>query len=170
MHSLRTALAAVAAGIAFMSSAVAAPSCATVGEAPSVELVAAHPTATEEVTATREEMDHLADRLGVSPAMRKAHPLMLAVGEGGTHVEMVHRIIERRDVRGAAYVCDVPGPLKVVIGAFTRRVILIGKPLPIAAFVRRCWIIWRSIARCLMRTLICSSTSTGTGSRGRFKR
>ena len=124
MHFLRTALAGIVAALALGNTAGAAPSCTDVRDALRVTLVAAHPTTTEELTATREEMDSIAAQIGATPEMVSAHPLLLIVAQAGTHVEIAHRVIERQDAQGVAYVCDVPRSVDVIIGAFKRRVIL----------------------------------------------
>ena len=124
MHALQTALAAIVTALALANTAAATPSCADVSDALTVGLVAAHPTTTEELTATREEMDAIAVQIGATSEMRNAHPLLLIVAQAGTHVEIAHRVIERQDAQGVAYVCDVPRSVDVIIGAFKRRVIL----------------------------------------------
>ena len=124
---LRTALAVITGALAIVLSdhpATAAPSCEDAWEASSFRLIPKHPTATEERTATREEMDRIAVRVGATAEMREAHPLMLMTAEAGTHVEVVHRLIAHRGAVGDAYVCDVPTAVVVVMGAFKRRVIL----------------------------------------------
>ena len=123
---LRTALAVITGALAIVLSdpATAAPSCEDAWEASSFRLIPTHPSATEERTATREEMDRIAAQIGATAEMRAAHPLMLIVAQAGTHVEVAHRLIARRDADGDAYVCDVPSAVVVVMGAFKRRVIL----------------------------------------------
>jgi hypothetical protein len=64
----------------------AAPVCDEAARAATVRLIAGHPTANKEQTVTREEMDHIADQIGASSAVREAHPLMLSVAEAGTLV------------------------------------------------------------------------------------
>ena len=102
----------------------AAPACDDLAQAVPIRLIAAHPSATDEQTATREEMDRIADRIGASSPAREAHPLMLSIAQAGTHVELPHHAIERQSPDGQEYACDVPASVVVVVGAFKNRVIL----------------------------------------------
>jgi hypothetical protein len=102
----------------------AAPVCDEAARAATVRLIAGHPTANKEQTVTREEMDHIADQIGASSAVREAHPLMLSVAEAGTLVELDHRTIVDPDSGGRRYVCDVPTSVVVVVGAFKSRLVL----------------------------------------------
>ena len=106
--------------------ALAADLCDDAAPAAPVRLVAAHPSTTEEETATRDEMDHRADQLGASAAVREAHPLMLSIAQAGTHVEIDHRTIAIHDPnhKDQGYVCDVPTSVVVIFGAFKSRLIL----------------------------------------------
>src|SRR5437762_5723083 len=76
---------------------VAATVCDDLARIAPVQLIAAHPTANDEQTATREEMDHIADQLGASAAVREAHRLMLTIAEAGAHAEIDHHTIVDRD-------------------------------------------------------------------------
>jgi hypothetical protein len=102
----------------------AAEVCEEKARAASIQLIPAYPKIDEQETATREEMDHLADQLRASSAVRKAHPLMLSIAKAGTNAEIVHRPVVDHSSNGRGYVCDVPTSVIVVVGAFKSRVIL----------------------------------------------
>jgi hypothetical protein len=104
--------------------AAGAPACDDLIPSSTFRLIAAHPTETEEVTATREEMDEVASRIGTTAAAREAHPLMLTAAEGGAHVELDHRPIENRNAAGNSYYCDIPSFVTIIIGAVKQRVYL----------------------------------------------
>ena len=102
----------------------AAPACDHLAEGSTIRLVAVHPTAIEEQTATREEMDDVATRIGVSDAVREVHPLMLITARVGINVELDNRPIEGHDAAGRSYFCDVPSSITVILGAFKQRIFL----------------------------------------------
>lgn len=102
----------------------AAPACDNLIPSVTFRLIAAHPTVTEEVIATSEQMDEAATRIGTTTAARKAHPLMLITAQAGSHVELDHRPIEGRTAAGEAYFCDVPPSITVTVGAFKQRIFL----------------------------------------------
>jgi hypothetical protein len=110
--------------IAIITPADAAPACIDPAQASAVRLVAVHPTETKEQTASRDEMDRIADQIGASAAVREAHPLMLITARAGTQVEVANQIIEGRDAARNAYFCDAPTSVKVLLGAFKTTIIL----------------------------------------------
>lgn len=83
----------------------ASPTCDDLVPSSTFCLIAAHPTETGEITATRGQMNEAAARIGTAAAARDAHPLMLITAQAGLHVELDHRPIEGRNAAGDAYFC-----------------------------------------------------------------
>lgn len=106
------------------SFAGAATVCDYPAEGSTFHLVAVHPTAAEEQTATREEMDGIAARIGVSDTVREVHPMMLLTAQAGTNVELDNRPIQGHDAAGKSYFCDVPFSIIITIGAFKQTIFL----------------------------------------------
>lgn len=113
--------------VACANPVAAASPCHGSAESSSVRLIAVHPTATEELSATREEMDHIAALIGATAASREVHPLMLIAAQAGTHVDVTHNVIKGAGAGGAPYFCDIPTSTAVFMGVFKRQAILYKK-------------------------------------------
>jgi hypothetical protein len=110
--------------LAFIHAAAATPTCDAAADGSSFRLVAVHETALEEQSATLDEMNLIASKVGMPAELREAHPLMLIIARAGVDIELEHRPIELRNTDENVSFCDVPVSIVVRLGVFKRRVIL----------------------------------------------
>jgi hypothetical protein len=103
--------------------ATAATACRNV-PASTLRLYTVWPAATEEVSASYDEIDRIARDLDLPAARRAIHPLMLITIQVDTHVAITPRILELHGDGGMLY-CNAPTVVAVGFGVIRQRIVLV---------------------------------------------
>jgi hypothetical protein len=107
----------------FAGSASAATACRNL-PASTLRLYSVQPAATEEVSASYDEIDRIARDLDLPAARLGAHPLMLITMQVDTQVAITPRILELHS-DGELLYCNAPTMVSVGFGIISRRIFLV---------------------------------------------
>lgn len=117
-------------GIAVLIMALSISRCASAGpscgnlSASKLRVIPERASGIEEYVVSRNQMDRLAIKLGISKAERQVHPLMLMAVDIDAHVAVQHEPTEVRNDNRPIY-CETPISVVVAFGVVKRRVYLL---------------------------------------------